>query len=170
MRQKKQFDKIKEKIFPLPDLLPELNDWKQAQQNSVVFTNGCFDLIHLGHIQYLADASDLGDYLVIGLNSDASVKRLKGAQRPIQDERARSLILAAFSFIDAVVVFEEDTPYQLIQEISPDVLVKGGDYKPEDVVGSDHVWQNGGQVRTIPFLEGYSTSLIEGHIRGDQSG
>lgn len=161
----KQFEQIKKKIYPLPELLPQINAWK-SEGLSVTFTNGCFDLIHLGHIHYLAGASDLGDRFIVGVNSDASVQRLKGEGRPIQDERARTITLAAFSFIDAIVVFEEDTPLQLIQEISPDILVKGGDYKPEEVVGSQHVWNNGGKVEILPFLEGYSTSLIEGRIRG----
>ncbi len=161
----KQFEQIKKKIYPLPELLPEINAWK-SKGLSVGFTNGCFDLIHLGHIHYLAEASDLSDRLIIGVNSDASVYRLKGEGRPIQDERARAITLAAFSFIDAIVIFEDDTPDHLIQEISPNVLVKGGDYKPEEVVGSQHVWNNGGKVEVLSFLEGYSTSLIEGRVRG----
>ncbi len=160
----KQFEQIKKKIYPLPELVPGINDMKSDNQK-VVFTNGCFDLIHLGHVHYLCEASDLGDYLIVGINSNNSVKRLKGENRPIQDQRARALILAAFTFVDAIVIFEEDTPYNIIEEITPDILVKGGDYQPEDVVGGQLVMANGGKVEILPFLEGYSTSLIEGRIR-----
>lgn len=161
-----QYKQIKRKIFPLPELLPELKDWKAGGAN-IVFTNGCFDILHLGHINYLAKASDLGDKLILGVNSDDSVKRLKGPSRPIQDQMARMMILAALSFTDAIVLFDEDTPETLIKQITPNVLVKGGDYKPEHVVGAQHVHEHGGKVEILSFLEGYSTSLIEGKIKAD---
>lgn len=124
----------------------------------IVFSNGCFDILHRGHVEYLAQAADFGDVLVIGLNSDASVKRLKGPSRPINDERARAIVLAGLSFVDAVVLFEEDTPYNLIKKVEPDVLIKGGDYKVEDIVGYDIVTARGGKVVTIDLVEGYSTT------------
>lgn len=160
------YEKIKRKIFTLPELLPAIHDWKKAGQK-LVFTNGCFDLLHLGHVHYLSQAADQGDRLIIGVNSDASVKKLKGEGRPIQDEMARMMILSALSLTDAIVKFEEDTPFQLIQQITPDVLVKGGDYEPASVVGHDHVTANGGKVECLPFLEGYSTSLMEGRIKSN---
>ena len=124
----------------------------------IVFTNGCFDILHRGHIEYLSKASDLGDVLIIGLNTDASVKRIKGEGRPVQDETSRALILASLRFVEAVILFDEDTPYDLISMIKPDVLVKGGDYTEETIVGADIVKAIGGEVVTIPLVEGYSTS------------
>jgi rfaE bifunctional protein nucleotidyltransferase chain/domain len=129
------------------------------------FTNGCFDLIHPGHVQYLADARALGDFLVVGLNSDASVARLKGPGRPLQDEAARAAVLLGLRSVDAVVRFDEDTPLELIGALQPDVLVKGGDYTPETVVGRDIVESRGGRLALIPFLPGHSTSSIEERIR-----
>lgn len=133
--------------------------WRFKSQK-IVFTNGCFDIIHRGHLEYLAKAASLGDQLVIGLNTDASVKRLKGATRPVQDENTRALVLASFSFVSKVIMFEEDTPLELIKLVKPDLLVKGGDYKPEDIVGYDIVTSNGGEVVTIQLVEGYSTTSI----------
>ncbi len=128
----------------------------------IVFTNGCFDILHLGHIEYLSKAHDLGDYLIIGLNTDDSVRRLKGAGRPVQDEKARAHVLASLRFVDAVVLFDEDTPYELIKQIVPDVLVKGSDYKEQDVVGADIVKAAGGEVAIVELTPGYSTTgLIE---------
>lgn len=129
------------------------------------FTNGCFDLIHPGHVQYLADARALGDFLVVGLNSDASVARLKGPGRPLQDEAARAAVLLGLRSVDAVVRFDEDTPLELIRALQPDVLVKGGDYTPETVVGRELVESRGGRLALIPFLPGHSTSRIEQRIR-----
>jgi D-beta-D-heptose 7-phosphate kinase/D-beta-D-heptose 1-phosphate adenosyltransferase len=129
------------------------------------FTNGCFDLLHPGHVQYLAGARALGDFLVVGLNSDASVARLKGPGRPLQDEAARAAILLGLRSVDAVVRFDEDTPLELIRALRPDVLVKGGDYTPETVVGRDVVEARGGRLVLIPFLPGHSTSRIEERIR-----
>lgn len=128
------------------------------QNRQVVFTNGCFDLLHRGHVEYLAKAAALGDLLIIGLNTDASVQRLKGPSRPLQDEYTRALILASLSFVGAVCLFDEDTPYELIKAVQPDVLVKGADYKPEDIVGYDIVTGRGGRVATIEFVQGHSTT------------
>jgi len=150
---------VKNKISTQEDL-PKWLSWSRFQQKKIVFTNGCFDIIHRGHIEYLAKAASYGDLLVIGLNTDSSVKRLKGEKRPLLDQLARATILAALQFVDKVVYFEEDTPLQLIQFIQPHVLVKGSDYKAENIVGYDVVKQNGGIVVTIDFIDGYSTSSI----------
>lgn len=139
-------------------------NWQSAGLR-VVFTNGCFDILHYGHVHYLAAARDLGDRLVIGLNSAASVRRLKGPNRPIHDEMTRQHLLAALAFVDVVVVFEEDTPLTLIETLQPDVLVKGGDWQPADIVGSDLVLARGGEVRSLPYIEGYSTTAVEEKIR-----
>jgi len=157
--------KIKNKIIDNPlSLNKQLGIWSQKQKK-IVFTNGCFDLLHRGHIEYLAKAADYGDILVIGLNSDDSVSRLKGIHRPIQDEKSRAHIMAALEFVDLVVYFNEDTPYELIKTVQPNVLVKGADYKAEDIIGYDIVTANGGRVETIEFLAGYSTSAIEEKIK-----
>ncbi|MBN1414149.1 MAG: D-glycero-beta-D-manno-heptose 1-phosphate adenylyltransferase [Bacteroidales bacterium] len=126
----------------------------------IVFTNGCFDILHQGHIIYLSKAADNGDVLIIGLNSDNSVLKLKGTGRPVMNQESRALLLASLSFVSAVVVFDEETPYKLIQMVQPDVLVKGGDYKPEEIVGSDIVKAKGGEVLTIDFINGFSSSSI----------
>lgn len=139
----------------------------KLQNKKIIFSNGCFDLVHRGHIEYLAKASDLADIFVLALNTDASVQRLKGTSRPLQDEYARSILMASLSFIDYVVLFDEDTPFEVITEIQPDVLVKGNDYKAEDVVGYDIVQKNGGTVQTIELTEGYSTSKIVDKIMND---
>jgi rfaE bifunctional protein nucleotidyltransferase chain/domain len=136
-----------------------------ATNKSIVFTNGCFDIVHAGHIQYLFETSKLADYLIVGINSDNSVKRLeKSPARPLQNEFSRSSVIAALGFVDAVILFDQDTPKQLIERITPKVLVKGSDYKIEDIVGSDWVISHGGEVKTIDFLPGYSTSSIERKI------
>jgi len=132
---------------------------------TMCFTNGCFDLIHPGHVQYLEDARALGDFLVVGLNSDASVARLKGPSRPLQDETARALVLLGLRSVDAVVLFGEDTPLDLITALQPDLLIKGGDYTPETVVGREVVEARGGKVVLIPFLPGHSSSAIVARIR-----
>lgn len=132
----------------------------RSQGLRVVFTNGCFDILHRGHVEYLAKAADMGDVLVVGLNTDASVRRLKGDGRPVNNEEARALVLASLSFVDAVVLFDEDTPYELIKAIHPDVLVKGADYKPEEIVGYDIVTSYGGTVVTVPLVEGFSTTKV----------
>ena len=153
------YQTITHKHHDSQSLANALMEWRRKGER-IVFTNGCFDLLHLGHVAYLSEAADLGDRLVIGVNSDDSVKRLKGQERPFQDFHARSTVLSALLMTDAVTGFEEDTPYRLIQSINPDVLVKGGDYRPEDVVGADHVRAYGGKVVCIPLTEGYATSLI----------
>ncbi|MFC2107030.1 D-glycero-beta-D-manno-heptose 1-phosphate adenylyltransferase [Bacteroidota bacterium] len=131
----------------------------------IVFTNGCFDLLHQGHIEYLAKASELGDVLVIGLNTDDSIKRIKGSDRPINDEIARAHVLASLVFVDEVFFFDEDTPYELIKRVNPDVLVKGADYKEEDIVGYDIVKAKGGEIITIDLVEGHSTSNLIDKIK-----
>ena len=147
------------KIFDLAVLGNRLAMWRFLN-NKIVFTNGCFDILHRGHIAYLSEARDRGDVLIIGLNSDASVQRIKGDGRPVQDEMSRALILASLRFVDAVVLFDEDTPYELIKLVKPDVLVKGGDYTEETIVGAGFVKEYGGEVVTIPIVEGYSTTEI----------
>ena len=148
-----------------PQTLDSLLAYWNFKDFKIVFTNGCFDIIHLGHIDYLAKAADLGDKLIIGLNSDESTRRLKGPTRPINDEHSRAMILASLSFVDAVILFDEDTPYNLIKSVQPDILVKGADYKPEDIVGYDIVMAKGGKVETLDYLPGYSTSSIEKKIK-----
>jgi rfaE bifunctional protein nucleotidyltransferase chain/domain len=149
------------KIQDLLSLKNLVKRW-QTEGNKVVFTNGVFDLLHIGHITYLAKSAELGDKLVIGLNSDSSVKRIKGEDRPVNDQNNRAALLAALFFVDAVVVFEDDTPLNLITALLPDILVKGADYSIENIVGAPEVIANGGEVKTINFVEGYSsTSIIE---------
>lgn len=157
--------KIQQKIINSDaELNTLLVDWV-AHNYKVVFTNGCFDLLHRGHVDYLSKARDLGDKLFLGLNTDASVSALKGEHRPIQDEQSRMQIMASLDFVDAVMLFSEDTPYELIQKVQPNVLVKGADYNPKDIVGYDIVMAKGGEVKTLEFLEGYSTSSIEKKIK-----
>lgn len=133
---------------------------KLNSEKKVVFTNGCFDILHPGHVAYLFEAKSLGDVLVVGLNSDASVKRLKGPSRPINDENSRKYVLESLKPVDFVEIFDEDTPLTLIKKIMPDVLVKGGDWKPEQIVGSKEVLENGGTVRSLKFIDGHSTTNI----------
>jgi D-glycero-beta-D-manno-heptose 1-phosphate adenylyltransferase len=149
----------KNKIFDLPTLGNRLAMWRFLNQK-IVFTNGCFDILHRGHIEYLSQARDKGAVLVIGLNSDESVKKIKGEGRPVQDQESRALVLASLRFVDAVILFDEDTPYELIGHVKPDVLVKGSDYTEENIVGADIVKAGGGEVFTIPIVKGYSTSKI----------
>ena len=156
MNQKELLNK---KIVKRSDLRFLLAYWN-FHQKKIVFTNGCFDILHLGHIDYLSQASDLGDVLIIGLNTDESVKRIKEKGRPILDEKSRATLLASLHFVDAVVCFDEDTPYELIKQVKPDVLVKGSDYKEEDIVGYDIVKEKGGKIHTIDFLPAYSTTSI----------
>ena len=132
----------------------------KLHRQKIVFTNGCFDVLHFGHVHYLMEAKALGDILVVGLNSDDSVRRLKDPSRPINGEKERAFVLAALSCIDYVVVFEEDTPKKLIETVRPDVLVKGGDYALDQIVGADFVTRNGGTVTTLPFVEGFSSTRI----------
>ena len=155
---------IRSRILSREEITRQRTVWR-FQDKKVVFTNGCFDLIHPGHIEYLSKAADLGGVLVIGLNSDASVRRLKGPDRPLMPEDARALILASLSFVSAVVLFDEETPYRLIDAIKPDILVKGADYKVEDIAGHDIVLAGGGRVETIELTKGYSTTSLIDRIR-----
>ena len=153
-------NKINSKIISWESLKKEIEAIK-LNRKKIVFTNGCFDLIHRGHIKYLAEASDFGDIFIIGLNTDNSVNKIKGNSRPIKDELTRALLLASFMFVDFVVLFDQDTPYELIKLIKPDILIKGSDYNVNEIVGGDIIIENGGQIKTIEFLKGYSsTNLI----------
>ena len=155
----KHLNSIQNKIYTLSDLKTRIEQWKSAKEK-IVFTNGCFDILHKGHLEVLAKTADLGNRLIIGLNSDSSIKNLKGGNRPIVDENSRAILLAALSFVDAVVLFSEQTPLNLIAEIKPDILAKGGDYKITEIVGHEVVQQNGGEVITIPLIEGFSSTNI----------
>lgn len=146
------------------DLAQLVKQW-QHEGKKVVFTNGCFDLLHRGHVDYLAKAADCGNKLIIGVNTDASVSTLKGPSRPIQDQQSRLQILASLQCVDAVILFDEQTPCNLIKTIEPDVLVKGSDYEPKNIVGYDVVTAKGGEVKTIDFIPGFSTSDIERKIK-----
>jgi len=137
----------------------------KKRSKKIVFTNGCFDLIHAGHVNYLRKAKDSGDILIVGLNSDESVKRLKGNDRPLNLQQHRALVLSELISVDYIVIFEEDTPYDLINSIKPDVLVKGGDWQVKDIVGSELVLQNGGEVLSINYLSGFSTTRIINRIK-----
>ena len=153
------FNKIKSKIVSLPEAIEVVEAWKQKGIKTV-FTNGCFDLLHLGHLDYLSKSKDLGDKLILGLNSSASVSRLKGPTRPINSTESRAMMLAALEFIDLVVVFEEDTPLNVIASLTPNILVKGGDYTIATIIGASEVEAKGGLVKVIPFLDGYSSTTI----------
>jgi len=156
---------IKNKILSWEAISERRVQWNK-EGKKVVFTNGCFDILHYGHLHYLAEARDLGDILIVGANSQASITRLKGPNRPIQDELTRYHMLASLIFVDVVTVFEEDTPLELIRALMPDVLVKGGDWRPEQIVGSEIVLAAGGEVKSLPFVAGYSTTNIEKKILG----
>jgi len=151
------FENINHKILNGEGLEKWLEECRSSGKK-IVFSNGCFDILHRGHVEYLSKAAEKGDVLIIGLNTDASVKRLKGPTRPVNDENARAFVLAALEFVSAVTLFDEDTPYQLINKVQPDVLVKGSDYKPENIVGYDIVMAKGGRVETIELVEGFSTT------------
>lgn len=155
---------IQNKIYTVEAIKSQLNIWR-FKDKKIVFTNGCFDLLHLGHIDYLSKAADFGDIMIIGLNSDKSVTKIKGSNRPITDEKSRSAILASLFFVDAIILFDEETPLALIEIIQPDVLIKGSDYKAEEIVGYDIVKAKGGQIITLDFLPGYSTTIIENKIK-----
>ncbi len=159
-----QVDIIRSKILTKKSLKNQLAVWRFLNKK-IVFSNGCFDILHLGHIDYLSKASDFGDILIIGLNTDNSVRKLKGNNRPINDEKSRGMILASLQFVSAVVLFDEDTPYDLIKFVQPDVLVKGSDYLEEDIVGYDIVKAKGGEVKTIDLVLDISTTIIENRIK-----
>ncbi len=156
---------LQSKIYSLETLLLLVHQWKAGSQK-IVFTNGCFDILHPGHIDYLNKAADLGDKLIVALNTDASVQKLKGSHRPIQSEQSRLQIMASLECVSAVFLFGEETPLEAISKILPNILVKGGDYTIETIVGADEVIKNGGEAKVIPFLEGFSTSGIERKIKG----
>lgn len=143
----------------IEEFIPIRNNIKGGNKK-LVFTNGCFDILHRGHVEYLNEARNLGDYLLVGVNSDASVKKLKGLNRPINNEDDRAYLLDNLKSVDYVIVFEEDTPFNLIKEIVPDILVKGGDWKEEDIIGSDVVKENGGEVKSLNFIKDYSTTSV----------
>jgi D-glycero-beta-D-manno-heptose 1-phosphate adenylyltransferase len=161
----------KNKILTKEEAISKVKQWKTSG-NKVVFTNGCFDILHKGHADYLYRAKNMGNKLVIGVNTDNSVRRQgKSTSRPLQDEQARAFILASLEAVDMVVLFDEDTPLELIKSLLPDILVKGADYKAEDIVGYKEVTSNGGEVKTLAFIDGYSTTsienkIIEAHKRG----
>ena len=150
---------IKDKIKSWEEAA-HLCDNFRSQGKKIIFTNGCFDILHSGHIQYLEQAKALGDILFLGLNSDDSVRRIKGSPRPIVSEEERAFVVAGLQSVDFVVIFEQDTPYELIRLLKPDILVKGGDWNPEDIVGSDIVQGYGGRVLSLPYLEGISTTEL----------
>lgn len=141
-----------------------IRKWK-TEGNKVVFTNGCFDILHLGHVDYLEKARNIGDKLIVGVNTDNSVRKLKGSARPINDQNTRTRILAALDFVDAVVLFDEDTPLNLINDLVPDILVKGSDYDISNIVGADVVIENGGSVETIDLVDGFSTTGLIDKIK-----
>ena len=158
------FNNSKRKIYSLEEVKHKVDAWKKAAKK-IVFTNGCFDIMHRGHVEMLARAADLGNKLIIGLNSDHSIQSLKGENRPIENENSRAILLASLSFVDAVVLFSEETPLNLISVLKPNILAKGGDYKIESIVGHNIVQKNGGQVILIPFLDGFSSTTIINKIK-----
>ncbi len=160
------FQQLESKIVSLSEAQSLVNQWKQDGEK-VVFTNGCFDILHSGHLQYLSEASQLGNKLVVGLNADVSVKILKGESRPINGEVARAQMLAALFFVDLVVMFAEETPKNLIETLTPNILVKGGDYNINTIVGADHVIKNGGQVLPLSFVQGFSSTNIINKIKSE---
>ncbi|MBL7739810.1 MAG: D-glycero-beta-D-manno-heptose 1-phosphate adenylyltransferase [Chitinophagaceae bacterium] len=162
----KQADAIPEKILSFPEALHRVTQWRVTGKK-IAFTNGVFDILHAGHIFSLSQAAKEADLLVVGLNADASVRRLKGETRPVNDQDSRALVLASLVIVDAVVLFEEDTPLQLINLLLPDVLVKGGDYTFEQIVGAKEVTANGGRVVINPIVEGFSTTELIRRIRSN---
>ena len=150
---------IQQKIFTLDNLVRLANQWHMLSKK-IVFTNGCFDIMHQGHNTYLLQAAEFGNKMIVAVNTDNSVKKLKGEKRPIIDQNSRAFNLACQTYVDAVILFDEDTPLDLILKLKPDVLVKGGDYNIETVVGAQEVKQYGGEVKVIPFLEGYSSTAV----------
>lgn len=156
---------VQDKLLPLVELSRRRCGWRTYSQDTV-FTNGVFDLIHPGHLTYLAEAAALGQRLIVGVNSDESVKRLKGDSRPIMPLAARMQLLAGLFYVDGVIAFDEDTPLELIKALRPDVLVKGGDYQVDEIVGAEEVRAWGGDVRVLPFVEGHSSTKIIERLQG----
>ena len=159
-----KLDKLKSKIVGQEEALSMLNIW-HFMGLKVVFTNGCFDLVHRGHVNYLSRAASIADRMIVGLNSDSSVSCIKGPERPLQDQLSRAEVLASMFFVDAVVLFDEETPFELISFLKPDILVKGSDYTIDKIVGADIVIANGGSVETMDFIEGYSSTNIINKIK-----
>ena len=156
---------LQTKILPLSELQKKADAWRAAGK-TIAFTNGCFDILHAGHIASLTEAAQHADVLVVALNADSSVKALKGENRPVNDENARAMVMAALEMVDAVTLFSEPTPRELIIALKPDVLVKGGDYKVEEIAGAKEVLENGGKVVINPILEGFSTTSIIRKMKG----
>lgn len=165
----KVFNSLSQKILTSAELSYRIAQWRVLGK-SIAFTNGCFDILHAGHIASLTEAANHADYLIVGLNNDASVKGLKGKGRPVNDEQSRALVMASISMIDAVVLFSEPTPLELIRSILPDVLIKGGDYKIDDIAGAKEVMEAGGKVIINPILEGFSTSSIIQKLKTAEGG
>ena len=155
---------IQKKIFSLDELKTQVDSWKKSGEK-IVFTNGCFDIVHRGHIEVLARTADFGDKLIIGLNSDSSIKKLKGENRPIINEKSRALLLASLTFVDVVVLFSEETPINLISTLLPNILAKGGDYDISTIVGHEVVQNNGGEVILVPFVDSFSSTDIIDRIK-----
>ncbi len=162
----KKLNNLKAKIFNIKDLSQIIKEWR-LNGDKIIFTNGCFDLIHLGHLEILARSADLGDKLIVGINSDMSIKKIKDDSRPIIQEDSRAKQLAAIEFVDAVILFNEDTPYDLISFINPDIITKGGDYKKNDVIGKELMNKKAGEVVIIPLTQGYSTTSILEKIKNE---
>jgi rfaE bifunctional protein nucleotidyltransferase chain/domain len=162
----KALNKLQSKIYILDQLIDKVSNWKD-QNKKIVFTNGCFDLIHLGHVEVLARSSDLGDKLIVAINSDESIAKIKGTNRPIIEEESRVKQIAALDFVDAVILFKQDTPINIIASITPNFITKGGDYKISDVVGHEIVQKNNGEVVIIPLTQGYSTTSILDKIKNE---
>jgi len=163
-----KMERYRLKIKDLHGIKEEIERLK-AKGQKIVFTNGCFDILHPGHSRYLSSARELGDYLLVAVNSDRSVRAIKGEGRPIMPQAVRTELVAALSFVDGVIIFDEDNPLRVIQYLMPDVLVKGGDWEEEDIIGADVVKKAGGEVRCIPFIRGFSTSDIIEKIRGKKA-
>ncbi|HMZ46329.1 MAG TPA: D-glycero-beta-D-manno-heptose 1-phosphate adenylyltransferase [Chitinophagaceae bacterium] len=160
----KQIAAIEKKIFDLPALVKQVAIWKKFNK-TIAFTNGCFDILHDGHIYSLSQAAKEADYLIVAVNSDSSIKKIKGEDRPINHQQSRAMMLASFAIIDAVIIFEEDTPYNLITTLLPNVLVKGGDYTINQIIGAEEVIKNGGNVVINPIIQGFSTTGIINKIK-----
>jgi len=155
----KEVSLVNKKILDRESLVNQSAEWKK-QGKRIVITNGCFDILHRGHLQILTDSAAAGDILVVGLNTDASVRKLKGENRPVNEESFRALMMASIQIVDAVTLFEEDTPLQLIRVLEPDVIVKGGDYTIDQIVGGEDVLRRGGEIKIVPIVKGYSTSAL----------
>ena len=162
----KKSDTIRERILNQDEIIPQVIRWR-LKSKTIAFTNGVFDILHQGHIAVLAKAASFADILLVGINSDSSVKKLKGDSRPINNQQSRALVLASLIMVDAVVIFDEETPLELIKKIQPDVLIKGGDYSLDTIVGAKEVMANGGKVEIFPIEEGFSTTgIIEKIMKG----